>query len=78
MGGEGTVVYSLIGTAASLHDKRLKYKLLPGVVHIKISTIIQEVRLEFQHEGRTGSAAECTLKDADHATIMTHNFATYT
>eukprot|EP00966_Prymnesium_polylepis_P320525 7376909-Prymnesium_polylepis.1 len=67
-----------VSTAESLRDKRQGYKLLPGKVLVKVSSIIQELDLEFQHEGRAGTAAECVLSDATHDRIMGHNFATYT
>ena len=45
---------------------------------MKVSTIIQELNLDFQHEGRAGTAAESVLSDEAHDRIMGHNFATYT
>ena len=57
---------------------RCNQKLLPDKVLIKVSTIIQELDLEFQHEARPGSTAESSLKEASHDRIMSHNFATYT
>lgn len=68
-----------ISTAEHHRDKRQAYKLLPGkVLQAKISTVIQEHDLEFSHEGRTGTAAQCVLSDGSHDRIMGHNFATYT
>ena len=67
-----------LSTAEDHRVKQQKYKLLPDIVYIKVSTIIQEVGLEFKHEGRSGSAAECTLSEEAHDRIMGHNFATYT
>ena len=67
-----------MSTAEDHRVKQQKYKLQPDKVLIKLSTIIQEVDLKFQHEGRTGTAAECTLGDEAHDRIMGHNFATYT
>ena len=36
-----------MSTAEDHRIKQQKYKLLPGIVYIKVSTIIQEVGLEF-------------------------------
>ena len=47
-----------LSTAEDHRVKQQKYKLLPDKVLIKLSTIIQEVDLKFQHEGRTGTAAD--------------------
>ena len=52
--------------------------MLPDKVLIKVSTIIQEIDLAFQHEGRAGTAAECVLSEEAHDRIMGHNFASYT
>ena len=67
-----------MSTAEDHRIRQQKYKLLPDKVLIKVSTIIQELDLEFQHEARPGSTAECSLKEASHDRIMGHNFATYT
>ena len=67
-----------MSSAESHRDKRQAYKLLPGKVLVKLSTIIQELNLEWQHEGRAGTAAECVLTEESHDRIMGHNFATYT
>ena len=67
-----------LSTAEDHRAKRHGYKLLPEKVLVKVSTIIQELDLEFQHEGRAGTAAECVLSDEAHDRIMSHNFATYT
>ena len=66
-----------VSTAADHRQKRHGYKLLPDYVYVAVKTIIQEHGLEFQHEGRASSNAECTLGDADHTRILQHNFATY-
>ena len=54
---------------ADHNQKRHGYKLLPDYVYVEVKTIIQEHGLEFQHEGRTGSSAECTMRDADHTRV---------
>ena len=66
-----------VSTAIDPNQKRHGYKLLPGYVYVEVKTIIQEHGLEFQHEGRAGSGAECTMRDADHTRVMQHNFASY-
>ena len=67
-----------LSTAEDHRAKRQGYKLLPEKVLVKVSTIIQELDLDFQHEGRAGTAAESVLSDEAHDRIMGHNFATYT
>jgi hypothetical protein len=67
-----------LSTAEDHRAKRHGYQLLPEKVLVKVSTIIQELDLEFKHEGRAGTAAECVLSDEAHDRIMGHNFATYT
>ena len=69
--------------AASIEDERQRqaeYKLLSDFHYVEVRTIIQEHGLKFKHEGRAGTAAECTLDDdthEQHDRIMSHNFATY-
>ena len=41
-----------MSTAEDHRIRQQKYKLLPDKVLIKVSTIIQELDLEFQHEAR--------------------------
>ena len=50
-----------------------KYKLLDEIVHVPVTTIVQEHELEWEHEGRTGG--ESTLKEACHAALMQHNYS---
>lgn len=64
-------------TAIDHHTKRHGYKLLPDYVYLEVRSVIQEHDLEFQHEGRATSAAECTLLDASHSRVMQHNFESY-
>ena len=66
-----------LSTSDHPRDKRQSYKLLPDANYVDVQTIIQEEGLDFGHEGRDGSAAECTLRETDHDRIMCHNFATY-
>ena len=66
-----------LSTADDHRDKRQGYKLLSDPVYVKVSTIIQELGLQFQHEGRAGSDALSTLGEAEHDRIMGHNFASY-
>ena len=68
-----------LSTAPDHHSKRHGYKLLPEKVYIKVSSVIQEHGLEFQHEGRNteGSASVSTLKDESHSRLMEHNYASY-
>ena len=75
------IVFLIIAASSTAEDHRVKqqkYKLLPDIIYIKVSTIVQEVGLELKHEGRSGSTSECTLSDEAHDRIMGHNFATYT
>ena len=68
-----------LSTSDNPRDKRQSYRLESSEIHyVDVRTIIQEEGLEFSHEGRAGSAAECTLADANHDRIMCHNFASYT
>ena len=66
-----------VSTADNPRAKRQSYKLLPDYVYITVPSIIQEHDLQFKHEGRSSSNAECTLDDAAHDRIMSHNFASY-
>lgn len=68
-----------MSTAADHHAKRHGYKLLPEKVYLRVSSIIQEHGLEFQHEARNieSAASESTLKDESHSRLLEHNFATY-
>ena len=69
-----------LSTAADHHSKRQGYKLLDGHAYIRVSSIIQEHGLEFQHEGRNTTqefASESTLKAESHARLQEHNFASY-
>jgi len=68
-----------LSTAADHHSKRQGYKLLDGHAYIRVSSIIQEHGLEFQHEGRSSKefASESTLKAESHARLQEHNFASY-
>jgi hypothetical protein len=50
-----------------------KYRLLEEIVHVPVNTLIQDHKLEWEHEGRSGN--ESTLKEACHATLMQHNFS---
>ena len=50
-----------------------KYKLLDGIVHVPVSTLVQEHELEWEHAGRTGG--ESTLKEVCHAALMQHNYS---
>ena len=50
-----------------------KYKLLEEIVHVPVSTLVQEHELEWEHEGRSGN--ESTLKEACHAALMQHNYS---
>jgi hypothetical protein len=50
-----------------------KYRLLEVIVHVPVSTIVQEHELLWEHEGRSGG--ESTLKEARHAVLMQHNYS---
>ena len=50
-----------------------KYILLEEIVHVPVSTLVQEHELEWEHEGR--SVNESTLKEACHAVLMQHNYS---
>eukprot|EP00966_Prymnesium_polylepis_P087074 2014982-Prymnesium_polylepis.1 len=62
-----------LSTSENPRDKRQAYKLLPGKVLVKVSTIIQEMDHEFRHEGRAGSAADgirhVTMRDSPTAAV---------
>ena len=51
----------------------------PEKVYLRVSGVIQEHGLEFQHEGRNieGSTSESTLKEDSHSRLMEHSFASY-
>ena len=68
-----------LSTAANHHAKRHGYKLLPEKVYLRVSSVIQEHNLEFQHEARNidSAASESTLKEESHSRLMEHNFASY-
>ena len=66
-----------LSTADDPNQRLQKYKLLPDYHYITVSSVIQEHGLEFQHEGRSRSAAESTLHGDSHDRIMAHNFASY-
>ena len=70
--------YDLRITPLSYDSKGCKkYKLLPEIVHVPVSTLVQEHELEWEHEGRSGgeSLPESTLKEVCHAALMQHNYS---
>ena len=66
-----------LSTSLDPRDKRQSYKLLPDYHYIEVKSVVQEMDLSFQHEGREGSAAESTFSDSSHDRVMCHNFASY-
>ena len=68
-----------LSTAVDHHAKRQGYKLLQEKVYLRVSSVIQEHGLEFQHAARNieSAASESTLNEDSHARLLEHNFASY-
>ena len=62
-------------STSSANSRRHSYKLLPGVVYVPVSSIIQELGLDFMFGGSL--SGDSCLSDEDHARLMAHNFANY-
>ena len=52
---------------------RKSYELLPERVHVPVGSLVQEHRLEWQHEGRSGG--ESILSQKSHLALISHNFS---
>jgi hypothetical protein len=52
---------------------RKSYKLSPERVHVPVASLVQEHRLEWQHEGRSGG--ESILSPQSHLALISHNFS---
>ena len=52
---------------------RKSYKRVPETVHVPVSSLVQEVGLEWRLEGRSGG--ESHLSKDSHLALMSHNFS---
>ena len=57
--------------STSDNPQRRSYELLDDVIHVQVSTLVQEAELEFDRAGQH----ERILSDASHVNIMSHNFS---
>ena len=78
MGGttirKGTWVVEAQWYSSTSDDQgRKTYKLLPETVHVPVGSLVQEVRLEWRLEGRTGG--ESHLSKESHVALVSHNFS---
>ena len=52
---------------------RKSYRLLEGLAHVPIGSLVQEAELKWQHEGRSGG--ESILSKESHLALMSHNYS---
>ena len=52
---------------------RKSYKLLDGIAHVPIGSLVQEDTLTWQHEGRSGG--QSILSRESHLALMSHNYS---
>ena len=70
---EGGVREVALYSSTSDDQGRKSYKLLPETVHVPVGSLVQEVRLEWRLEGRTGG--ESHLSKESHVALVSHNFS---